>query len=125
MGTLGFKGFGIVGAGVDTTAFATFESGGCHDAADKHHVLEFPASRFIEDSTADIICPEVQLLTCGEQLGFAAGNADLPPHEAAEGVSNVGEVQGFVFRPLFTVCGGCQARCCEIVGMLLAAADAF
>ena len=90
---VGVVGFGVVHAIVDAAAFLAEFGGVGDEEGGGEHVLAFPADGGIEDLVHDVAVPELDdFLGLGEGSGLA-GDADVAPHEGAEGVADVGGVE--------------------------------
>lgn len=86
-------GIGVVGAIVDAPGFGALLGGLDHEAGDGEHVLGFPAGGVVKDFVENVLRPEVDDFAGFIESGSGAFDADVSPHEGAERVANVVEVQ--------------------------------
>ncbi len=82
-----------VGAEVDAAGFFAEEGGLDHDAAEREHVLEFPAAGVVELAGEDVAPPAVNGFESVFEQVLVAADAAVAPHEAFEGVADVGEIE--------------------------------
>ncbi len=77
---------------MDPARFLALECGRDHQPGDDQHVLHGPAGRVVEFQRQDIAAPAIDLVGGLVQPGGVAGDAHAPPHERAQRLDQIVEV---------------------------------